>query len=180
MLIDIILLFLLLLAGVKGYRRGLIVGVFSFVAVWVGLAAAVKLSVVAAGYLKQHFSISGIWVPLLSFLLVFFAVYVLIRLGAKAIEGAASVVMLGWFNKIGGIFFYTALYTLVYSVILFYLSSMGMLGKNTTDASLTFETLQTLGPSTIEGMGTLFPFLQDMFASLKEFFAEVPNAIPGR
>ena len=48
MVIDLILIALLLLAGVKGYKRGLIVGVFSFVAVVVGLAAAVKLSVVAA------------------------------------------------------------------------------------------------------------------------------------
>jgi membrane protein required for colicin V production len=180
MLIDIILLFLLLLAGVKGYRRGLIVGVFSFVAVWVGLAAAVKLSIVAAGYLKQQFSIAGFWVPLLSFLLVFFAVYLLIRIGARALEGAASVILLGWFNKLGGILFYTALYTLVYSVILFYLSSMGLLGETTTDTSMTFGTLQTLGPKTIEGMGRLFPFLQDMFTSLKEFFAEFRTASPGR
>jgi membrane protein required for colicin V production len=118
-------------------------------------------------------------VPLLSFLLVFFAVYLLIRIGARALEGAASVILLGWFNKLGGILFYTALYTLVYSVILFYLFSMGLLGKTTTDTSMTFDTLQTLGPKTIEGMGRLFPFLQDMFTSLKEFFAEFRTTIPG-
>jgi membrane protein required for colicin V production len=61
MLIDLLWLGLLLWAGFKGYKRGLIVGVFSFVAVLVGLIAAVKLSVVAADYMRQYTSIAGGW-----------------------------------------------------------------------------------------------------------------------
>ena len=70
MFLDILLLLFLLLATYKGYTRGLIVGVFSLVAIIVGLAAAMKLSVVATDYFRAYFSWEGKWVPPLSFLLV--------------------------------------------------------------------------------------------------------------
>ena len=53
MLLDIILLVLLILAVIKGYQRGLIVGVFSLIAIIVGLAAASKLSTVVAEYIGK-------------------------------------------------------------------------------------------------------------------------------
>lgn len=105
MIIDIIYAILLVLAIIKGFQRGLIVGIFSFVALVVGLAAALKLSTVVAGYIGDSVHISAEWLPFISFLVVFIGVVLLIRLGAKAIESAVEVVMLGWLNRIGGILF---------------------------------------------------------------------------
>jgi membrane protein required for colicin V production len=178
MLIDVVAAGLLLLAGIKGYKRGLIVGVFSFVAVLVGLAAAVKLSVVAAEYMRQYTTIAGGWIPLLSFLIVFIVVVLLIRLGANAIEEAVKVVTLGWANKLGGILLYAAFYLLSYSVMLFYLSSMGIVKENTLQDSITAGALLRLGPWTIEKMALLFPLFKDMFAALQQFFADVRAQLP--
>jgi membrane protein required for colicin V production len=178
MLIDLVWLGLLLWAGFKGYKRGLIVGVFSFVAVLVGLIAAVKLSVVAADYMRQYTSIAGGWIPLLSFLVVFLSVVLLIRLGANAIEEAVKVVTLGWANKVGGVLLYTALFTLSYSVVLFYLSSMRLFSEKTLQESMTVELLLTLGPWVIEKIASLFPLFKDMFLALQQFFAEVRARLP--
>jgi len=178
MLIDLVWLGLLLWAGFKGYKRGLIVGVFSFVAVLVGLIAAVKLSVVAADYPRQYTSIAGGWIPLLSFLVVFLSVVLLIRLGANAIEEAVKVVTLGWANKVGGVLLYTALFTLSYSVVLFYLSSMRLFNEKTLQESMTVELLLKLGPWAIEKIASLFPLFKDMFLALQQFFAEVRTRLP--
>ena len=43
----------MVLALIKGYRRGFIVAVFSLIAIIVGLAAAIKLSTVVAGRIGQ-------------------------------------------------------------------------------------------------------------------------------
>jgi membrane protein required for colicin V production len=180
MLIDLIWLGLLLLAAFKGYKRGLIVGVFSFVAVLVGLAAAVKLSVVAADYMRQYTEITGGWIPLLSFIAVFIIVVLLIRLGANAIEEAVKVVTLGWANKVGGVLLYAALFTLTYSVVLFYISSMGLFSKNLMQDSVTVGMLLKLGPWTIQKMAILFPLFKDMFSALQQFFADVRAQFPGR
>ena len=53
MLLDIIFAALIVFAVLKGYQRGLIIGLFSLVAVIIGLAAAMKLSVVMADYLGK-------------------------------------------------------------------------------------------------------------------------------
>ncbi|NDF97453.1 MAG: CvpA family protein [Chitinophagia bacterium] len=179
MLIDLFLIALLFLAGVKGYKRGLIVGVFSFVAVVVGVAAAVKLSVVAADAMRHYTDIAGGWIPLLSFLAVFIAVVLLIRLAANAIEEAVKIVTLGWANKLGGVLLYMMLYTIVYSVVLFYLYSMGVFSKATTTDSFTFAFLQQIGPWVIEGMASLFPLFKDMFSALQKFFAELNANLSG-
>ena len=49
---------IIILAIFQGYRRGLIVGLFSFVAVIIGIAAAMKFSIVAGEYISKVIKIS--------------------------------------------------------------------------------------------------------------------------
>ena len=168
----------MVLALFKGFQRGLIVGLFSFVALLVGLAAALKLSTVVAGYLGDSVNISAEWLPLVSFLLVFVGVVLLIRLGAKAIESAVEVVMLGWLNKLGGVLLYMAMYILVYSVLLFYASKMELLQTATIEKSMTYEWIQPLGPKVIGVIGDLLPWFKDMFAELTAFFEKMSHEVP--
>jgi membrane protein required for colicin V production len=53
MSIDIAYLVIIALAAMKGFSRGLIMAVFSFAALFIGLAAALKLSSVVANYFKS-------------------------------------------------------------------------------------------------------------------------------
>lgn len=180
MIIDIIYAILLVLAIIKGFQRGLIVGIFSFVALVVGLAAALKLSTVVAGYIGDSVHISAEWLPFISFLVVFIGVVLLIRLGAKAIESAVEVVMLGWLNRIGGIFFYVAMYTLVYSVLLFYAAKMDLLRPETIDKSIVYTWIEPLGPKVIGLIGQVLPWFKDLFGELTAFFDKVSHQVPPR
>ena len=56
MIIDIIFLILLALAVIKGISRGFIVAVFSFFAIIIGVAAAMKLSYIVANWLQHSFN----------------------------------------------------------------------------------------------------------------------------
>ena len=98
MFLDILLLIFLIFAVIRGYQRGLIVGVFSFVAIVIGLAAAIKLSAVVADYLGENVKLSAQWLPVVSFVLVFLLVVVLIRLGANMLQRTVEWSMLGWFK----------------------------------------------------------------------------------
>ncbi len=120
MIIDIIFMICMVLALFKGYRNGFIVAVFSFVAIIIGLAAAMKLSAYVAAKLGEHANISQAWLPFLSFAIVMIGVVILVRLGATAIQKMVEMVFLGWLNKIAGIAFYAAIYIMVLSVVLFY------------------------------------------------------------
>lgn len=177
MLLDIIFVVFVIVAIMKGYQRGLVVGLFSLVAVIIGLAAAMKFSTVAAGYIGKNVNISEQWLPIISFALVFLIVLLLIRLGPKAIERTIEVVMLGWVNKIGGIILYSAIYIVVFSVLLFYAEQMKLIQPETINKSVTYSFVQPWGPKAINGFGSVIPLFKDMFAELEQFFDGIANNI---
>ncbi|HVG13373.1 MAG TPA: CvpA family protein [Chitinophagaceae bacterium] len=171
MFIDVVFIIILLFAFFKGLRNGLIVGLFSFLAIFIGLAAALKLSTFVAAYLGTQTTLSERWLPFLAFTIVFIGVVLLVRLGAKAIEGMVRIVMLGWLNRIGGIFFYSMLYSFIFSILLFYLSRLSFLKPEATEASVVYPFLQPLGPKMIAALGYIIPIFKNMFHDLEGFFS---------
>ena len=173
MFLDIVVALLLVLALFKGLRKGLIVGIFSFLAFIIGLAAALKLSSLAAGYIGQNTGVSGSWLPVIAFVVVFVLVAFLVHLGAKALEGVVQLALLGWLNKIGGVILFSLLYLFILSILLFYAERLDLIATSTTGASLTYPFLHQLGPEVIDGLGVILPLFKNMFASLGDFFEGV-------
>ncbi len=170
MIIDILFLILIVLAIIKGISRGLIVGIFSILAFIVGLAAALKLSAVVAQKLQQGTSVPGPWLPVISFALVFLVALVLINLLARLIDKTFDVAMLGWLDSLGGIVLYVVIYTLLFSVLLFYAEKIGLVKPETVTASVTYPYVQPWGPKVMNNIGKVIPLFKDMFGQLEDFF----------
>lgn len=170
MLIDVLFLIIIVFAIIRGYQRGLIVGIFSFVAIIVGLAAAIKLSAVVAGYIGENVKVSDRWLPVISFLVVFIGVVLLIRLGANLLQKAVEMGMMGWVNRLGGILLYIIIYTLVFSVVLFYAEKLTLLQQTAIDKSTVYPYVSPIGPKVIDGFGRVIPIFKDMFEELGSFF----------
>jgi len=175
MILDLIFVIILVLAIFKGYRRGLIVGLFSFIAFIVGLAAAIKLSAIVAGYIGKAVKVSDQWLPIISFAVVFMLVVLLVRLGANLIQRTIEIAMLGWVNRLGGIVLYAALYITVFSIVIFYAEQIHLIKQETIDKSVTYSFVKPWGPKAINGLGTLIPWFKDMFAELEKFFGNVSD-----
>ena len=173
MLIDIISVILLVMALFKGLRKGFIVAVFSFAAYLVGLAATIKLSALVADYIGTNVEVSQRWLPFVAFFVVFAVVVLLVRLGAKAIEGAMRMMMLGWLNRLGGALFYILLYFFIFSILLFYATQLHLLKEETIKASATYGLIEPFAPKAIELLGSLIPFFRNMFDELLHFFEDV-------
>ncbi len=180
MILDLVFAVVLILAIFKGYQRGLVIGLFSLVAVIIGLAAAMKLSTVVAGYIGKAVKVSEQWLPVISFAVVFFIIVLLIRLGAKAIEKTVQFAMLGWLNRLGGIILYSAIYTTVFSVLLFYAEQMKWIQPDIIQKSVTYSFIQPWGPKAINGFGSIIPLFRDMFGELEKFFEGVSKEISVR
>jgi membrane protein required for colicin V production len=170
MMIDIVFLVLMVMAIFKGFTRGLIVAIFSLVSFAVGIIAALKLSAVVANYLKTHISIGNQWMPILSFAVVFIIVVLLVRLGARIVEKTIQVAMLGWVNKLGGVALYILLYTIFFSVGLFYINKIGLIKPDTIADSKTYNFIAPWAPWVIDGFGTVLPVVKNMFGDLESFF----------
>lgn len=175
MLIDIICMVLLAWAVFKGIRNGLIVSIFSFLAFFIGLAAALKLSTVAAAYIGEATNISERWLPFIAFGIVFIIVVLLVRLGAKAIESMLSMAMLGWANRLGGIIFYALLYLFIFSLLLFYADQLQIIKPETAKASIFYPYLQPIGPKLVNALGYIIPWFKNMFEELGNFFGGIAS-----
>jgi membrane protein required for colicin V production len=170
MFIDIIAIALIVLALIKGFRKGLVVALFSLLAFVIGLAAALKLSALVAEYLRASTNISQRWLPILAFAIVFFVVVLLVRLGAKAVEGILRTAMLGWLNKLGGVVFYLLLYFFIFSIVLFYASQLHILKPETIQTSTTYPLIYPMAPIVMDALGSVLPFLKNVFGELEHFF----------
>jgi len=178
MILDIIVAVILILAVIKGYRQGLIVALFSVVAFIIGLAAALKLSVVVAGYIGQAVKISDKWLPIISFAIVFLIVVLLVRLGARFIQKTVEFAMLGWLNRLSGILLYAGLYILIFSILIFYADQLGFIKSETKNESVTYAYIQPWGPKLMEGLGKIIPIFKGMFNDLEDFFDGVSKQVP--
>lgn len=173
MIIDIIFLILLALAIIRGISRGFIVAVFSFLAIIIGVAAAMKLSYIVAGWLQHSFNTGKQWLPFLSFLIVLIGVIFLVRFIANAIQRAMNIAMLGWLNKLGGILLYILLFISVYSVCLFYLTEMNIIKPETIAASHSYSLIEPLGPKIVNTIGIIIPVFKNLFQQLSDFFGRI-------
>jgi membrane protein required for colicin V production len=173
MIIDIAYLCLLVLAVLKGLKKGFIIAVFSLFAVIIGLAAALKLSVVVSGWLSANTNISARFLPILAFILVMVLVAWLVRFSGLIIEKALQIVMLGFINKTAGIILYAVLYTIILSVILFFSVKIGFIKQDTIAASNCYNFIQPWGPTAMHYFAMLIPAFENMFQQLEQFFDNI-------
>lgn len=176
MSIDFIVLILLALAVFKGYRQGAIVAVCSYLAILIGLAAAVKFSVVVAAYLTRN-GVKGKWMTFISFLAVLIAVVFIVRWIAGLVQNLVETVLMGWANRLAGIVLYALLYCTIFSVILFYIEKTAMIKPSALQSSITYPYIKNLGPWLIDHFGKIIPWFKDMFSQLSDFFGGVAAQI---
>jgi membrane protein required for colicin V production len=172
MFIDIVVLIVVVLALVKGFSKGVIMAIFSTLALIIGLAAAVKFSAVAAPVISKSLGIDGQFLPILSFLAIFIGVIILIRLAGKAIEKTFESANIGFINRSAGAILYVILYLAIISILFYYIEKMGFMGEEAIEASVTWNWIAPWGPAVLDGIGLLIPLFKDMFESLNGFFEE--------
>ncbi len=170
MFIDICLLALFVLAIFKGIKKGLVVAAFSFFAIFLGLAAAVKMSTLVAGWLSETINVKAGWLPFLAFIVIMIVVAIVVRIFAAIIETTLQLTLLGWLNSLGGIVLYCCIYVTVFSVMIFYMEQLHLLKGPVIEASKSYQYIHFWGPKAIDIFGKLVPIFKDMFEELTRFF----------
>lgn len=177
MSIDVFFYLIMTIAVFKGLSKGLIIGVFSSIAFFIGLAAALKLSAIVAGYLETSTGASGKWLPVLSFIIVFTLVVLIVNIGARVLKKTISFAMLGWVDKIGGIILYILIYTMIFSILLFFGEKTSLISQASMESSVVYKYVAPWGPKIIDNFGKFIPLFKDMFNDLQNFFGDAGNRI---
>ena len=87
------------------------------------------------------------------------------------------MMMLGWLNRLGGILLYALLYIFVFSIILFYADSLGLIKPETVEASSTYSIIRPMGPQVVRGLAAIVPLFKGMFTELEAFFEGVGGQV---
>lgn len=177
-MLDLITVALLVLFFILGWSRGLLLSVFTLIAVIAGVLCSLKLSGTLAIWLLERGWVTSGWSQLISYILLFTAVVVLVRLLAKAFASTLRIFGLEWLNKLAGGLAYVFMAAVVWSSLLWIGNQMHLLTPETIVGSRTYDYLKELAPIVSAQAGRLLPFAKDIFQELQYFFDKVNQYLP--
>lgn len=156
--LDIALLLLIGYGAYRGFRKGLIIEVFIFLAIAVGIYAAVHFSDVMANALVDNLGDAYTATPAVAFTLTFLVVGALVYFGGIALEKAVRVVQLSAVNRMLGAAFGVLKMLLILSVVFVTYEAYDPYGKVLSVEQR--EQSMLYGPVKAAAVKTI-PFLKD-------------------
>lgn len=126
--LDIIIAIILLLFGVKGFRKGLIIEVVTLLAFAVGVYGAMHFSDFTAEHLKEFMEINPKYLNTTAFVLTFILLVILVNIIGRMVTKLIQAMNLGFFNKLGGAVFGMAKGVLLCSIMVMVLNNFQLLG----------------------------------------------------
>ncbi len=178
MVLDFIALTVIIIFFIRGYMKGIIVAVFSVLALIAGLACALKLSGSFGQWLLERGWVTSGWAAFLSYVILFLGMVILVRIIAKALHSVVHLAMLGWLNGLIGGLLYAFITALVGSALLWLANQMHLISPETKVYSRTYAYAVSLAPWFFQHVGALLPFAKDIFADLKDLFENVNQTLP--
>ena len=115
--IDILLIVPLAYAAWKGFKKGLIIEVFTLLALLVGIYAGIHFSDWTSEMIADFFDITPNYLPVIAFTLTFLAIGAMVYFAGKMLEQMVRVVNLSPINKILGVLF--GILKMLYTISIF-------------------------------------------------------------
>ena len=131
--IDLTLLTVLALFGLRGYFRGLFREVLSLVGLVAGLVAAVRYAESVSLLAQSYWNVSPLLLKGTAFVLVFFGVYFFFSLVGWLLHKSEKVVFLRTLNRFGGIAVGIGKGAAITALIVFFLSSASWMPQSARD-----------------------------------------------
>ena len=170
--VDLILLIFLGIGAVRGFRRGFILEIASVLALILGIAGGFHLLHLGMTFLASRFEISDEFLPVLSFLLIFVAIILLVNLIGKLIKKALDLTALGGLDRLAGGILGFVKWAFALSVLIWILSVAGLDSWfEPSDDGFVYPLVASFAPGVIDLLSIMFPFVEDLFESLTEFFS---------
>ena len=121
--IDILLIIPLIYAAWKGFKHGLIIEVFTLLALFVGIYVGIHFSDFTARLLREYVGLNSKYLPIIAFSITFLAVGAMVFFLGKTIEKLIKITALTPLNKFAGVFFSLLKYVYMLSTLLVILES---------------------------------------------------------
>ena len=147
---DLIIAIVLVWAFYSGYKKGIIYMLISFLAIIVGLYAAIHFSYLVVGQLGSWLDKDPAQLTILSYIITFVIVFGLLHLVGKILDKFLEAVALGFFNRLAGGALSVAIKIVVLSLVL-WLFDQGnqmfpIVKQETLNNSILYKPIKDLSP----------------------------------
>ncbi|MDR1984848.1 MAG: CvpA family protein [Prevotellaceae bacterium] len=166
---DIIFALIIIWAAIRGFSTGFIIQLSGLLAMIIGAFVAYKTSFWLADKFSSIIVADPIILNTFAFIITFAVVWGLIVLLGKFLHVVVKLAMLGFINRILGIFFAIVKVVFAMSIILMLLGnlnrSLNFLSKKQTNNSLLYNTIEKFAPA-------IFPYLKNGFNNAQKQWNE--------
>ncbi len=167
--IDILLVIPLIYGAWKGFKHGLIIEVFTLLALFVGIYVGIHFSDFTAGLLREHLGLTSKYLPIIAFTVTFLAIGAMVFFLGKTIEKLIKITALTPINKFAGVFFSLLKYAYMLSTLLVILESydekLSFFPAKVKNESLLYHPILKISTSTIPQLQESTIFLKNMLSS---------------
>ncbi len=151
MIIDVIFLIIAGWGFYQGYSKGIIKTVFTIFSIIFGLMVAFKFSPAATRFIETAFHSNSPLNFIAGFLLSFVLTMIIIRMIAQFFERTLQAANINAINKFAGGILLAALYTLIYSLLLWFGDQSHIVTAENSSGSMTYQHLRVF-PSKMRGV----------------------------
>lgn len=174
--LDLILIVPLLWGMYRGFKRGFIIEVCTFMALILGVYGAATFGDMGGDYLVKEYKTDPQLSLIIAFAVLFVGIVVVVFLFGKMLESVIKMVALSVVNKIAGLIIGLAKFALIVSALLFVWNGFPATAKLIPDSwkkgSYLYEPLS-------QALPTVYPVLkeQDWTDKLEEHFEELKDQV---
>ena len=170
--LDFVLLIALGYAAWKGFKAGLIIELFTLLALVVGLYMAINFSDYASSKIEADFEVEKLYLAPLAFLITFLIVGAAVYFLGKALEKVVKTTGLSPLNKISGLLFSCLKVAYLLSALLIFLETMeerrNWEKKEWKENSILYTPIVGLGKATIPELKNSTIFIENALKSETE------------
>ena len=173
MIFDAFIAISLVLAFIRGWRKGLLWAVASLVAVVIASMVSMKLSHHLAAYLQNEGIFQSQFTLVVSYILLFLLVMLAFRFVIKGIEKIMKTVMLGWANRLGGGLLYVFFTAFMLSTVLLLGKQLNITGPEAQNQSSLYAYIEPIAPIGMELGGEILPVLKSLYSDINNYLDTV-------
>ena len=160
--VDIVIVCCFLPALYFGVKNGLVKQLVALAVIYFGIKLSLRFSVPVGNWVVEHVKLPDFWAKAVSFIVIFFAVALVLNLFGKLVEKIIQISLLGWLNKLLGIAMTLCLFVFLLSALVYLVDSANNM--------LEFIPKEKLEESRLYPM--LLNVSQEVFPRFKELFQQ--------
>ena len=126
--LDIIIAIVLLVFGMKGFRKGLIIEVVTLLAFGMGIYGAMHFSDFTASHMQEVMNINPKYLNTIAFVLTFILLVIVVNIIGRAVRKTVHSLNMGFFDRLGGFLFGVATGVLLCSTLVLVINNLQFVG----------------------------------------------------